>query len=231
MPGCEESAEGEGGAGPQLIRILSLCGGMGTVGYVTARVQRIFGQQVMFHVVEVEIDPAARRMCQHVTGGHTQHAQPSDLWEWAVNEKRTKEWIKALGTIHWVVCGFSCQDMSVAQHRKGQGLKGDRSSVYFAATSIRGTGISWHTTWEYLDLVPGPVRIPVEHNFGRSPAGSMAKKWENSVAATFDAILCTKTSSCHLIWLDMQSSHRSQPFLSSSFKQSLILTSNICEDR
>lgn len=126
--------------GPQVVRILSLCGGMGTVGYAAAKLQRIFGQQVQFHVVEVEIDPAARRMCQHVTGGHTQHAQPSDLWEWAVDEKRTKQWIKALGTIHWVVCGFSCQDMSVA-HRKGQGLKGDRSSVYFAAYQL----LQWTT--------------------------------------------------------------------------------------
>lgn len=121
----------------RVLRVLSMCGGIGTVGWALQKLQQlgILGKEVTVEVIEIEYDEAARAMAQRLGGGVSRQATPHDLWQWVKNTEEGKHWIRTLGKIDWVVCGFSCQDMSVA-HRKGVGLKGQKSSVYFAARQI-----------------------------------------------------------------------------------------------
>ena len=118
-----------------VLRVLSLCGGMGTVGWALLRVIELLNLDLRVEVIEVEWDEVARAMAQHMAKEVTTHAKPHDLWEWVVNEKRAKYWLSGLGAIDAVVVGFACQDLSTA-HKQGAGLKGDRSGVYFAARQL-----------------------------------------------------------------------------------------------
>ena len=61
---------------------------------------------------------------------------PHDLWQWAAEPEKTQAWLRRHGPWDWIVCGFSCVDMSVANAR-GQGLAGSNSAVYFAAREVK----------------------------------------------------------------------------------------------
>ena len=118
-----------------VLQVLSLCGGMGTAGWALKKVLKQLGLDIKFKVLEIEYDEVARAMAQHMAGDVSEQLKPHDLWEWAVNEGLAKKWLEDFGEIHCVLVGFACQDMSVA-HRRGAGLYGERSGVYFAARQL-----------------------------------------------------------------------------------------------
>ena len=52
----------------KVFRVLSLCGGMGTVGYALRKVRNLLGLNVTMEVLEVELDPVARAVADTVGG-------------------------------------------------------------------------------------------------------------------------------------------------------------------
>ena len=119
----------------QVFRVLSMCGGMGSTGWALKQVRELFKLQMQIKVVEVEFDAVARALAERLSGDVSEQVQPHDLWDWVSDTAQGKAWVKALGPVDLVVCGFSCRDMSVA-HRRGKGLQGDNSNVYFAAVQV-----------------------------------------------------------------------------------------------
>ena len=105
------------------------------MGWSLKQVRRCFDLHMDIEVQEVEIEAEARALAERLSGDVSTQATPHDLWEWVVHEERGRGWVKALGPIDMVICGFSCRDMSVA-HRRGRGLRGDSSNVYFAAVQM-----------------------------------------------------------------------------------------------
>ena len=53
----------------KVFRVLSLCGGMGTVGYALRKVRHLMGLDVTMEVLEIELDPVARAVADTVGGG------------------------------------------------------------------------------------------------------------------------------------------------------------------
>ena len=121
-------------------RILSLCGGMGTVGYCTKKLRKMLGLGLEIEVVEIEWCEEARAVSKMLGGDHVTHAEPHDLWEWVADEERGKEWMQRLGEFDWFVVGFSCQDVSEA-NRGGLGLQGSKSSIFFVVRRM----LDWAT--------------------------------------------------------------------------------------
>ena len=119
----------------KVFRVLSLCGGMGTVGYALGKLREMLGLDVVMEVLEVEIDPVARAVAERVGGNGSVQLRPHDVWEWAVDEERTRVWLGEYGELDLMVCGWTCVDMSSA-NKKGRGLQGQKSNVFFAAREI-----------------------------------------------------------------------------------------------
>ena len=119
----------------RVIRVLSLCGGMGSVAWCLTRVVALLKLELEVRVVEVENDSATRALASHMGGGSVEHVKPHDVWEWIADEEEAKRKLRNLGKLDAVICGFSCQDMSEA-HAKGKGLRGEKSSVYFACKQM-----------------------------------------------------------------------------------------------
>ena len=86
-------------------------------------------------VFEVEIDEIARAVSASMGGKESEQLQPHDLWEWAVDEERTLHWLRDKGEIDVLLCGWTCVDMPSA-NKKGQGLRGQKSNVFFAAREL-----------------------------------------------------------------------------------------------
>ena len=72
-------------------------------------VKEMLGLDVVMEVLEVEIDPVARAVAARVGGERTVQLQPHDVWEWAVEEDRTKGWLGKYGELDLMVCGWTCQ--------------------------------------------------------------------------------------------------------------------------
>ena len=53
----------------KVFRVLSLCGGLGTVGYALRKVRHLMGLDVTMEVLEIELDPVARAVADTVGGG------------------------------------------------------------------------------------------------------------------------------------------------------------------
>ena len=113
------------------------------MGWSLKQVRRCFDLHMDIEVQEVEIEAEARALAERLSGDVSTQATPHDLWEWVVHEERGRGWVKALGPIDMVICGFSCRDMSVA-HRRGRGLRGDSSNMYFAAVQMLRWVLSLH---------------------------------------------------------------------------------------
>jgi hypothetical protein len=133
----------------KVFRVLSLCGGMGTVGYALNKLKRLLGLDIQMEVFEVEIDEIARAVAASVGGKESEQLRPHDLWEWAVDEERTLHWLRDKGEIDVLLCGWTCVDMSSA-NKKGQGLRGQKSNVFFAARELLRIV---RVLWPRLDFV------------------------------------------------------------------------------
>ena len=120
---------------PTVFRVLSMCGGIGSTGWALKQVKELFDLELQVEVKEVEFDEVARALAETLSGDVSEQLPPHDLWEWVADSDRGRGWVKALGSVDMVICGFSCRDMSVA-HRRGRGLQGNSSNVYFAAAQI-----------------------------------------------------------------------------------------------
>ena len=116
-------------------RVLSLCGGMGTVGFALQKLKTLLGLDVTVEVLEVEIDAVARAVAETVSGEVTQQLVPHDVWEWAVDAERTRGWLAEYGELDMLLCGWTCVDMSSA-NKRGRGLRGQKSNVFFGAREI-----------------------------------------------------------------------------------------------
>ena len=95
----------------------------------------MLGLDVVMEVLEVEIDPVARAVAERVGGNGSVQLRPHGVWEWAVDEERTRVWLGEYGELDLMVCGWTCVDMSSA-NKKGRGLQGQKSNVFFAAREI-----------------------------------------------------------------------------------------------
>ena len=118
-----------------VFRVLSLCGGMGTVGFALQKLKALLGLDVEVEVLEVEIDAVARAVAEKVSGEVTRQLVPHDVWEWAVEAERTREWLAGYGELDMLLCGWTCVDMSSA-NKQGKGLRGQKSNVFFGAREI-----------------------------------------------------------------------------------------------
>ena len=117
------------------LRVLSLCGGMGTVGWCFKKVLKLLAMDLQVEVIEVEWNASARALASVMSGDLCRHHEVCDLWEWACDPNKCKDMLQALGRLDLVVCGFSCQDVSEA-NREGRGLRGAKSSVFFAVMTV-----------------------------------------------------------------------------------------------
>ena len=117
------------------LRVLSLCGGMGTVGWCFRKVLKLLQMDLQVEVVEVEWNASARALASVMSGDLCRHHEVCDLWEWACDPEKCRGMLQALGRLDLVVCGFSCQDVSEA-NREGRGLRGAKSSVFFAVMTV-----------------------------------------------------------------------------------------------
>ena len=114
--------------------VLSLCGGIGTVALALQQVFEIFKVNMAVVVYEVEIHEWARRLGTKLGGAALKHKKPHDLWEWIEREEEMRAWLQVVQP-EWFIMGFSCQDVSTA-FKKGRGLQGPKSSIYFAGRTI-----------------------------------------------------------------------------------------------
>ena len=117
------------------VRVLSLAGGIGSVGWCMERIKGLFGLNVVVEVVEVEIDPVARALAARMGGAVSRQHDQHDVWAWVQDPGRCRAFVRGLGRVDCVVCGFPCQSMSTA-NKRGQGLRGDKSSAYFAMVQV-----------------------------------------------------------------------------------------------
>ena len=120
----------------RVFRVLSLAGGIGSVGWCLKRVVRLFSLDISIEVVEVELSEQARALAAWmgdptVSRQHDKH----NIWDWVADPGQGRAWVRALGQIDCVVCGFPCQDMSEG-NRRGRGLRGNKSNVYFAMVQV-----------------------------------------------------------------------------------------------
>ena len=92
----------------------------------------MLGLDVRMEVLEVELDPVAQAVAEKIGGIECRQLSPHDVWEWAVDEERTKGWLREYGELDMMLCGWTCVDMSSA-NKKGKGLQGQKSNVFFAA--------------------------------------------------------------------------------------------------
>ena len=74
-------------------------------------------------------------MVERIGGAESTQLCPHDVWEWAVEEEMTKAWLREHGELDLMMCGWTCVDMSSA-NKKGKGLRGQKSNVFFAAREI-----------------------------------------------------------------------------------------------
>ena len=171
-----------------LVRVLSLCGGMGTVGWCFKRVVSLLHMEIRVEVVEVEWCASARAMGTLMSGDVSRHHEVCDVWEWASDDAKCEELLKSLGHLDLLVCGFSCQDVSAA-NREGMGLKGAKSSVFFAIVLIMQIALKLYPQmdrvlectdfekkhprdWAYVNEVTGTPAVKLE-------AGEVARCWRN----------------------------------------------------
>ena len=133
--GVVQKNRGKVWSNKKVFRVLSLCGGMGTVAYALRKLKKLLGLDVRMEVLEVELDPVARAVAEKVGGKEGQQLSPHDVWEWAVEEERTKTWLRKHGELDMLLCGWTCVDMSSA-NKRGKGLRGQKSNVFFAAREI-----------------------------------------------------------------------------------------------
>ena len=63
----------------KVFRVLSLCGGMGTVGFALMKLRALLGLDVEMEVLEVELDPVARTVAQKMGGVESKQLSPYDI--------------------------------------------------------------------------------------------------------------------------------------------------------
>ena len=106
------------------LRVVDLFSGLGSVPFMLERLG------VRAHVLEVELDEAARRVAQANAPSSVQ-AEPHDVWYWA-SEEGLKRLIALAPDL--LTAGFPCQSVSGAAP-KGRGLQG-KSGVFEALKTI-----------------------------------------------------------------------------------------------
>ena len=119
------------------------------MGYALRKVRHLMGLDVTMEVLEIELDPVARAVADTVGGVECKQLSPHDVWEWAVDEDRTKGWLREHGELDMMVCGWTCVDMSSA-NKKGKGLRGQKSNVFFAAREILRIARSLYREMEFV---------------------------------------------------------------------------------
>lgn len=161
----------------EVFRVLSLCGGIGTAGLVLKRLFKKFKVQCVLEVLEIEYCKEAKCIAQALVGSELKCLQPEDLWDWMDDEEVSLRKLRAYGTIHWVEAGFSCQDMSVA-NRKGRGLLGEKSSVFFVIQWFIKVLQGWYDSEFMAECTVFEKKFPKDWRFVCATLGVKPEKLE-----------------------------------------------------
>ena len=81
----------------RLLRVLSGCGGMGTVGWCFKRVIQLLHLSVEVEVKEIEICRTARAIGEVLGQGVTEQLTPHDLWEYVTSDEVCLQHARRLG--------------------------------------------------------------------------------------------------------------------------------------